>query len=163
MIIREYAPKDKEEVITLLVQLQEHLVAVDDENVQMLTDRYRKEYLDYLFDELRDNNGILLVAENATTIIGLVAGVVEPKDKVDVLTNRCPIRGKVLELIVSKDHRSGGAGTALLQAMEDYFKKHECEYICVDVFAPNTGAYAFYQNNGYSPRNIEMYRRLGVE
>jgi len=163
MIIREYAPKDKGEVITLLVQLQEHLVAVDDENVQMLTDRYRKEYLNYLFDELRDNNGILLVAENATTIIGLVAGVVEPKDKVDVLTNRCPIRGKVLELIVSKDHRSGGAGTALLQAMEDYFKKHECEYICVDVFAPNARAYAFYQNNDYSPRNIELYKRLGVD
>ena len=160
MIIREYAPKDKEEVITLLVQLQEHLVAVDDENVQMLTDRYRKEYLDYLFDELRDNNGILLVAENATTIIGLVAGVVEPKDKVDVLTNRCPIRGKVLELIVSKDYRLGGTGTALLQAMEDFFKKHECEYICVDVFAPNRNAVRFYQSNCFEPRNIEMYKRL---
>lgn len=163
MIIREYAPKDKAEVITLLVQLQEHLVAVDDENVQMLTDRYRNEYLDYLFDELRENNGILLIAQNDVTIIGLVAGIIEPKDKEDELTNRCPIRGKVLELIVSKDYRAGGAGTALLQAMEDYFKKHECEYICVDVFAPNARAYAFYQNNDYSPRNIELYKRLGVD
>jgi len=65
-------------------------------------------------------------------------------------------------LIVSKDHRSGGAGTALLQAMEDYFRKHECEYICVDVFAPNKGAYTFYENNSYSPRNIELYKRLGT-
>ena len=81
MIIREYAPKDKAEVITLLVQLQEHLVAVDDENVQMLTERYRNEYLDYLFDELRENNGILLIAQNDVTIIGLVAGIIEPKDK----------------------------------------------------------------------------------
>ena len=121
MIIREYAPKDKAEVITLLVQLQEHLVSVDDEKVQTLTERYRIEYLDYLLDELRKNNGVLLVAENATTVIGLIAGIVEPKDQEDVLTNRCPIRGKVLELIVSKDYRSDGAGTALLQAMEDYF------------------------------------------
>jgi len=65
-------------------------------------------------------------------------------------------------LIVSKDHRSGGAGTALLQAMEDYFRKHECEYICVDVFAPNKSAYTFYENNSYSPRNIELYKRLGT-
>lgn len=146
----------------LLVQLQEHLVTVDDEQVQILTDRYPKEYLNYLLDELRENHGVLFVLENATEIIGLVAGIIEPKDKEDILTNRCPIRGKVLDLIVSKDHRSGGAGTALLQAMEDYFRKHECEYICVDVFAPNKGAYTFYENNSYSPRNIELYKRLGT-
>jgi len=162
MIIREYAPEDKSQVIMLLVQLQEHLVAVDDEQVQILTDRYPKEYLNYLLDELRENHGVLFVLENATEIIGLVAGIIEPKDKEDILTNRCPIRGKVLDLIVSKDHRSGGAGTALLQAMEDYFRKHKCEYICVDVFAPNKGAYTFYENNSYSPRNIELYKRLGT-
>lgn len=162
MIIREYAPEDKSQVIMLLVQLQEHLVAVDDEQVQILTDRYPKEYLNYLLDELRENHGVLFVLENATEIIGLVAGIIEPKDKEDILTNRCPIRGKVLDLIVSKDHRSGGAGTALLQAMEDYFREHECEYICVDVFAPNKGAYTFYENNSYSPRNIELYKRLGT-
>ena len=162
MIIREYAPEDKSQVIMLLVQLQEHLVAVDDEQIQILTDRYPKEYLNYLLDELRENHGVLFVLENATEIIGLVAGIIEPKDKEDILTNRCPIRGKVLDLIVSKDHRSGGAGTALLQAMEDYFRKHECEYICVDVFAPNKGAYTFYENNSYSPRNIELYKRLGT-
>ena len=162
MIIREYAPEDKSQVIMLLVQLQEHLVAVDDEQVQILTNRYPKEYLNYLLDELRENHGVLFVLENATEIIGLVAGIIEPKDKEDILTNRCPIRGKVLDLIVSKDHRSGGAGTALLQAMEDYFRKHECEYICVDVFAPNKGAYTFYENNSYSPRNIELYKRLGT-
>lgn len=162
MIIREYAPEDKSQVIMLLVQLQEHLVTVDDEQVQILTDRYPKEYLNYLLDELRENHGVLFVLENATEIIGLVAGIIEPKDKEDILTNRCPIRGKVLDLIVSKDHRSGGAGTALLQAMEDYFRKHECEYICVDVFAPNKGAYTFYENNSYSPRNIELYKRLGT-
>lgn len=162
MIIREYAPEDKSQVIMLLVQLQEHLVAVDDEQVQILTDRYPKEYLNYLLDELRENHGVLFVLENATEIIGLVAGIIEPKDKEDILTNRCPIRGKVLDLIVSKNHRSGGAGTALLQAMEDYFRKHECEYICVDVFAPNKGAYTFYENNSYSPRNIELYKRLGT-
>lgn len=161
MLIREYAPNDKAAVITLLVQLQDHLVAVDDEKVQMLTVRYRKEYIDYLFDALRVNNGILLVAENAATIIGFVAGIIEPKDREDVLTNRCPIRGKVLELIVSKDFRLGGIGTALLQAMEEYFKKHKCEYICVDVFAPNEDAVRFYQINSYAPRNIEMYKRLG--
>ena len=162
MIIREYAPEDKSQVIMLLVQLQEHLVTVDDEQVQILTDRYPKEYLNYLLDELRENHGVLFVLENATEIIGLVAGIIEPKDKEDILTNRCPIRGKVLDLIVSKDHRSGGAGTALLQAIEDYFRKHECEYICVDVFAPNKGAYTFYENNSYSPRNIELYKRLGT-
>ena len=162
MIIREYAPEDKSQVIMLLVQLQEHLVTVDDEQVQILTDRYPKEYLNYLLDELRENHGVLFVLENATEIIGLVAGIIEPKNKEDILTNRCPIRGKVLDLIVSKDHRSGGAGTALLQAMEDYFRKHECEYICVDVFAPNKGAYTFYENNSYSPRNIELYKRLGT-
>ena len=54
MVVREYAAKDRSEAIKLLVQLQEHLVAVDDKKVQILTDYYRTAYLDYLFDKLRE-------------------------------------------------------------------------------------------------------------
>lgn len=161
MVIREYSECDKEKVMDLLVQLQNHLVAVDDENVQVLTTTYRIEYFNTLMNEISANSGRIFVATDYGTVIGLVAGIVEPKDEVDKLTNRCPKRGKILELVVSPNSRTAGVGSSLVNRMEGYFQEQQCEFVCVDVFAPNKDAIRFYQANAYADRNIEMYKKIG--
>lgn len=161
MIIREYKETDQSAVTELLVQLQSHLVSIDNECVQILLDEYRREYLSRLLTNISQNSGKLFVAENDDSLLGMVAGIIEPKDEEDKLTNRCPIRGKVLELVVSEKMRSNGVGAALLKTMEFYFETQNCEFISVDVFVPNAGAVQFYEQNSYVPRNIEMYKRIG--
>ncbi len=162
MIIREYMDSDWLSVTDLLVQLQAHLVSVDDEEVQVLLSKYHSEYLNRLLAILAENNGKLFVATNHGSIIGIVAGIIEPEDEEDRLTNRCPKRGKVLELVVDKNARSKGTGVSLLRMLETYFAEQHCEFVFVDVFAPNTGALSFYKKNLYAPRNIEMYKRIDI-
>lgn len=47
-----------------------------------------------------------------------------------------------------------------MEAMEEYFREQECEFVRVSCFAPNTDAHRFYEKSGYEDRNIEMVKRL---
>ena len=76
------------------------------------------------------------------------------------MTNRCPKRGRITELIVERAARGTGTGKALLREMEAYLKHMGCEAIAIDVFAPNQNAVEFYRRNGYEPRNIEVLKLI---
>lgn len=42
LTVREYCSSDRDAVTELLVELQSHLVSVDNENIQVLSDQYRR-------------------------------------------------------------------------------------------------------------------------
>ena len=65
---------EKEAVISLLQELQKHLVSIDDERVQIMTAQYGKNYFSYLQKLMSQNNGIMYLALEGKTIIGLIAG-----------------------------------------------------------------------------------------
>lgn len=157
--IVEYT-NEKEQVIALLRELQEHLVAVDGEQVQILRDEYGKDYFDYLFRLVNDNNGKIFLAKTSDSVFGMIAGYVEPKDAEDRISNRCPKRGVISDLVVSSSFRNKGIGVSLMSVMENYFSNIGCEFIAVSVFAPNEVAIRFYEKSGYAPRNIEFYKRI---
>ena len=151
---------EREQVIALLCELQEHLVNVDGEKVQILRDEYGKDYFDYLFRLVNDNDGKIFLVKTSNSVVGMIAGYVEPKDEEDRITNRCPRRGVISDLVVSSSFRNKGIGADLMNAIEKYFSSIECEFIAVNVFAPNDGAGKFYEKSGYAPRNIELYKRI---
>lgn len=158
--IIEYFKRYREESRQLLDELQGYLVNIDTEHVQTISTIYQKEYLGYLIGNALFNNGKLYLALLDNHAVGLVAGWIEAKDKDDYLTNRCPKRGLVTELVVSQNMRGHGIGEKLLDQMEEYFKSLDCEFIAINVFAPNQDALEFYKHEGYSPRNIELYKRI---
>ena len=114
----------------------------------------------YLFRLLNDNGGKIFLAKTSNSVFGMIAGYVEPKDEEDRITNRCPKRGVISDLVVSSSFRSKGIGAVLMSVMENYFSNIGCEFIAVSVFAPNEGARRFYEKSGYAPRNIELYKRI---
>ena len=150
----------KEQVIRLLIELQEHLVSADNENVQVLLKDYGEKYYHHVMNLLEENEGVAFLALEGKDIVGMVAGYIEPKDEEDTITTRCPKRGVVSELIVSEPFRERSIGKSLIDTIETYFLEKECEFVAVDVFAPNVDAQKFYNSLGYSPRNIEFYKRI---
>ena len=96
----EYEGKYRQSVCLLFVQLQQHLVDIDPEHVQTIYEPYYNKYCDYVLNFLKHNSGKMYLAMDDGIIVGLVAGYVEEKDEEDKLTNRCPIRGVVSELVV---------------------------------------------------------------
>lgn len=141
---------EKEAVISLLQELQEHLVSIDDERVQIMTTQYGKNYFSYLQKLMSQNNGIMYLALKDKTIVGLIAGYIEPKDEEDRISNRCPKRGIVSDLVVSPHFRSKGVGGELMRTLEQYFSDTDCEFVAVNVFAPNRAAQRFYSSIGYA-------------
>ncbi len=151
---------EKQQVIKLLVELQEHLVSVDEERVQTIYDEYGEEYFNYLYGLVKTNDGIMLLAVSGNEVIGFIAGYIEPKDEEDMISNRCPKRGIISDLAVAAPRRKSGIGRDLMNAIERYFMEMNCEFVAVDLFCPNDTARQFYDSLGYAPRNIELYKRI---
>lgn len=158
--IDDYDASHEKKVALLLCELQSYLVDIDPEKIQLLSDDYRSNYLAHALRLAYTNHGFALIAKSNEKVIGFAAGMIEPKDEEDKLTNRCPVRGIISELIVAPEWRGKGVGKKLVEVLECRFKEENCEYSVVDVFGPNNAAQSFYSGLGYGSRNIEMMKKL---
>ena len=111
-------------------------------------------------EEVKNNNGKCYLAIENDKAIGLIMGCIFPYDEYDYLDYKCPKRGEITELIVSKNVRSKGIGNMLMNKMEGYFKLVGCEYILVDVFAYNDNAIKFYDRNGFHSRMYTNIKKI---
>ena len=93
-------------------------------------------------------------------IVGLIMGIIPEYGKYDYLDYKCPKRGMITELIVTKKVQSKGIGQSLINHIEDYFKSQKCKYVLVDVFAYNKTAINFYDKSGYHPRMYTDIKKL---
>lgn len=154
-----YQKKYENQAKTLLVQLQSYLVAIDEWHLQQMKEVYQEEYFKWIQDRVMTHQGEIFLALEEEEVVGLVAGIIEEKDKEDMLTNCCPKRGIITELVIDQHRRRNGIGKQLMNAMENYLKKCQCEWIAIDVFGPNKKALHFYENRGYQVRNIEVMKK----
>lgn len=158
--IIEYSNNYIEDVKNLLVELQNYIVNIDDEKIQKLKNEYKEKYFDLTYSKIKKYSGKIFLAQENNNIVGLIAGIIEEKDEEDKLTNSCPKRGKILELIITKQFRGKHIGNQLLNAIETYLISLNCDYVSNDVFAPNQNALKFYTKEGYKERNIEIIKKL---
>lgn len=158
--IIEYDGNHTEEIKLLLVQLQEHLIELDDEDVLIMGDNYKDGYFEFVMKTLGDNNGVMYTAIEDEIVVGLITGVIELPDEEDKIVNCCPVRGYVSEFVIRKEYRKRGIGKQLMKKVEEWFKYRKCDFIRIDVLAQNKETLKFYENNGYKPINIEVSKRI---
>ena len=155
IMIIEYDKKYDEHIKDLLVELQEHIQNIDLEGYNILTDEFRESYFLKTMDEIKKCNGKILIYKEENNIVGLVIGLIN-NDAEETYEFKAPKRGRITELIVSKNNRSSGIGTKLLNAMENDLKSIGCKDILLGVFAYNESAIKFYEKNGYHVRMTDM-------
>ena len=109
---------------------------------------------------VKNNDGICYLAINNNKVVGLIIGCIFPYNKYDYLDYKCPRRGEITELIVTKKVRSKGVGKLLIDKIETYFKEKDCEYVLVEVFAYNDNAINFYSHDGYHARMHHMIKKI---
>lgn len=160
MKIIEYEDKYLEDIKDLLVELEEYLISIDQDNLDQIHPEYRDKMAEIDLQEVKDNNGKCYIAVENGKAIGVIMGIVEKYNEYDYLDFKCPKRGEVIELIVSKNSRSEGLGQKLMSKMEEYFKSIKCEYIIIDVFAYNDLALKFYYKQGYHPRGLLNIKKI---
>ena len=160
MKIIEYDDKYLEDVKDLLVELEEYILSIDKDNLDQLHTEYRDKVAILDLEEVKNNNGKCYIAVENDKAIGLIMGCIFPYGEKDYLDYKCPKRGEITELIVSKSVRSKGIGNMLISKMEEYFKSLGCEYVLVDVFAYNDNAIKFYDRNGYHSRMYTNIKKI---
>ena len=160
MKIIEYEEKYLEDVRDLLVELEEYILSIDKDNLDQLHPEYREKMALLDLEEVNKYNGKCYLAVEDNKAVGLIMGCIFPYDKYDYLDYKCPKRGEVTELVVSKNIRSSGIGQMLMNRMEEYFKSIGCEYVLIDVFAYNENAINFYNKQGYHSRMYTDIKKL---
>lgn len=160
MEIIEYEDKYLEDVKDLLTELEEYLVSIDKDNLDQVHPEYHEKMAQFDLEEVNKYEGKCYLAIENNKVLGLIMGNIPPYDEYDYLDYKCPRRGEITELIVSKSTRSKGIGQALMEKLEEYFKSVGCEYVLVDVFAYNENAIKFYDKKGYHPRMYVDIKKL---
>ena len=160
MDIIEYEDKYLEDIRDLLTELEEYIVSIDTDNLDVVHPEYHEKMALVDLEDVNKNNGKCYIAIENGKAIGLIMGTIPEYDKYDYLDYKCPKRGIITELIVTSKIRSKGVGKKLMDKMEDYFRKNNCEYVLVDVFAYNESAIKFYERKGYHPRMYTDIKKL---
>ena len=160
MEIIEYKEEYLEDIKNLLVELEEYIISIDQDNLDIIHPEYRDKKILVDLEDINKNKGKCFLAIDNNSVIGLIIGKITKYDEFDYLDYKCPKRGEITELIVSKNIRSNGVGQLLINRMEEYFKSVECEYILVDVFAYNDNALKFYHKKGYHPRMVTCIKKI---
>ena len=160
MKIVEYEDKYLEDVKDLLVELEEYIISIDQDNLDRLHPDYRDKMALKDLEEVKNNFGKCYLAIEDNIVYGLIMGIVGTYDEYDYLDYKCPKRGIVTELVVSKKYRSGGVGQQLMKKLEEYFRSIDCEYILIDVFGYNDDALKFYFKQGYHARMLTTIKKI---
>lgn len=160
MKIVEYSDIYLEDVRDLLVELEEYIVSIDKDNLDKVGKDYREKMALYDLEEIKNNNGKAFLAIDNEKAIGLIMGIIIKYDEVDYLDYKCPKKGKITELMITKKARANGIGNLLINKMEEYFVSNDCEYICLEVFAYNDKAISFYNKKGYHNRMHSMIKKI---
>ena len=160
MPIIEYEKKYLEDVKDLLVELEEYILAIDEDNLDQLHPEYREKMALLDLQAIYENNGKCYLAIENEKAIGLIMGTIIKYDEYDYLDYKCPKEGEITELIVTAKTRNNGVGELLMKQMEEYFKSVGCEYILVDVFAYNKNGIKFYDKQGYHSRMYTNIKKI---
>lgn len=160
MEIIEYNEKYIEDVKDLMVELEEYIVEIDKDNLDQVGENYREKYVEYMLQDVKENDGKVYVAVEDGKAIGVVAGIIKKYNDWDKLDYKCPKTGMVTELVTGKKQRSKGVGKQLLDKIEEYFKLQGCKYVSLDVFAYNENAIKFYANREYHARMHTLIKKL---
>ena len=147
-MIIEYDKKYDQEIKNLLVELQEYIQSIDIEGYNRVTKEYREKNFEMVLDNVSKNKGKILLYEHKGKIVGLIIGIINNEEE-NTFDFEAPKRGKITDLVVSKNTRNNGIGSILLKTMENYLKSVGCKDILLDVFGYNEKAFSFYEKNGY--------------
>lgn len=162
MKIRKATKKDFKNFADLTNKLHSYITKIDYQGLEKESPKYREIAARYYFDQVDNNEGIIVFAENRNRIIGCgVAIVIEPDELTKVkYKEKYQKTGLIKDIFVEESYRKHGIGTKLIKKLENHLKNRGCKIIRLEVFTPNTAALKTYKDIGYQDRLLTMIKKL---
>ena len=113
---------------------------------------------DYARRLVTEENGVVLLAEDGDTIVGLVQLAFFQRREAPVMRSR-PF-AHVGDIVVSSSHRRAGVGGHLMAAAEAWARKRGAADLELGVWEFNEGAIAFYERLGFRTHRRTMMKQL---
>ena len=128
--------------------------------VQFWNERSSPEKMNATFARLRDNpDYFFLVAETDEEITGSLMGIV-----CEELYGECRPFMVIEDVIVDREFRQQGIGSALIRTIEAHAVSRNCNYIIFVSERERTDAVPFYRSLGYEPDSYRGFKkRLGAQ
>jgi ribosomal protein S18 acetylase RimI-like enzyme len=160
VVVRQYQPEDKIQLIGLMETLQDFLVDIDPLQRLRRLPSYGKVYTKSLLAKVRKTGGIIYLAKEGQDVVGCIAGVIEIQREEEIVGEYPSVTGRILELVIQEKNRGQGVGLKLMEKMENYFRVNGCDIVRVECFVPNASAYGFYVQLHYHDRMIDLVKQL---
>jgi len=156
-VIRPYRETDRAAVIAAEIDMQEYERTLHD--TRLPGAGVMDAYLDRLLQEDAAQSGALLVAEENSRLVGLVACTVVEDDAVQE-TADSNVHGYVNDIYVVPERRGSGLAQALLRAAEDHLASTGITRVRINVLAANAMARRAYEKHGFEPYEVMYEKRL---
>ncbi|HUL09726.1 MAG TPA: GNAT family N-acetyltransferase [Candidatus Acidoferrum sp.] len=156
-VIRPYRETDRAAVIAAEIDMQEYERTLHD--TRLPGAGVMDAYLDRLLQEVAAQSGALLVAEENSRLVGLVACTVVEDDAVQE-TADSNVHGYVNDIYVVPERRGSGLAQALLRAAEDHLASTGITRVRINVLAANAMARRAYEKHGFEPYEVMYEKRL---
>jgi len=156
-VIRPYRETDRAAVIAAEIDMQEYERTLHD--TRLPGAGVMDAYLDRLLQEVAAQSGALLVAEENSRLVGLVACTVVEDDAVQE-TADSNVHGYVNDIYVVPERRGSGLAQALLRAAEDHLASTGITRVRINVLAANAMARRAYEKHGFKPYEVMYEKRL---
>ena len=159
--IIKYTAQNHQNLTQFMEGLQDYLVSIDTFEKLKRDKNYGKKYVKYLLKIIKEDKGIILLAEFDNKIIGCVAGIIETLDKGEILGNKKKLKtARILELYVEPEYRGKHIAVKLMTEITKYFKAKKCEQLRLEVYAPNNNAHNFYLSQGFKNESIDLMKKI---
>lgn len=158
--LRPYRANDKKHLIACVEALQDHFTQIDITGTFTRRPAYGKVYTDYILKEVQKHQGLIHVAMANGKMVGFVSGAIYKKTKFKETYMHPNITGWVLLLYVDSDYRDQKIGTKLMDILEAYFIKKNCDIIRLEAVGSHQRPYQYYKRRGYQAWSVDMIKPL---
>jgi GNAT superfamily N-acetyltransferase len=110
--------------------------------------------------EGHDRHALLVAQASGDGVVGYA--ILRLTDPRAASTDGTALTGVVYELFVDETARGSGAGSALMDAAEQWFRERGATRVKIESFAWNHAAITFYERRGYAITDVILTRWLEI-
>jgi len=119
-----------------------------------------KKDISLLMEELSRKEGKIFIVESDGLVAGYAIGIVDSFGDRDVVTKYPTKQGYIDAFFIKDTFRGKKLASALMDAVEEYFRGIGCNHSSVACVAANEGARKFYEKMGYGEQYVNFLKKL---